>query len=456
LVLNLEDVLLELGELKELVLKVLKSRIVGVELSQHVIDSVLPEPVILGEVIKESHDSSSGSLNRTSQKKDDLNDFLISGNPGIERISFGLGLVLLAPVLDVLGGLQNMGSSSVNGSLNLIKSRLKSALLVIKLNIDLEEGLQDKLGHVPSTADSLLHLVKRVLGSVEESLIHGPVVVLGQLLDFLGGNRLNMLIELVRADSLDEILYSSLNLEVLGLELLGLFLDPLLLHLDELIKSEGLGILGKVDQDSLGERFEVVLNTVLHDIIDVNNQLFKLGEALMNVIEITIDVHGSPGEGNHTGSEFVLEIFQVRHKKRLGVGSDLVDDSVVLSEDELELVLVGLELILLQQDDLGRLRDINGTNSREALSFSDEGHDLRVEVDIQLVVLRMSDDKGSLEASLGTINLGGPFLPPEILIGEEGVTNFVVGLDKLLGASKLDDVWRELFHGNRNPIEQMS
>jgi hypothetical protein len=291
---------------------------------------------------------------------------------------------------------------------------------------------------------------------VEESLIHGPVVVLGQLLDFLGGNRLNMLIELVRADSLDEILYSSLNLEVLGLELLGLFLDPLLLHLDELIKSEGLGILGKVDQDSLGERFEVVLNTVLHDIIDVNNQLFKLGEALMNVIEITIDVHGSPGEGNHTGSEFVLEIFQVRHKKRLGVGSDLVDDSVVLSEDELELVLVGLELILLQQDDLGRLRDINGTNSREALSFSDEGHNLRVEVDIQLVVLRMSDDKGSLEASLGTINLGGPFLPPEILIGEEGVTNFVVGLDKLLGASKLDDVWRELFHGNRNPIEQMS
>lgn len=68
----------------------------------------------------------------------------------------------------------------------------------------------------------------------------------------------------------------------------------------------------------------------------------------------------------------------------------------------------------------------------------------------------MSDDEGSLKASLGTINLGGPFLPPEILIGEEGVTNFVVGLDELLGASQLDDVWRELFHGNRNPIEQMS
>jgi hypothetical protein len=269
---------------------------------------------------------------------------------------------------------------------------------------------------------------------VEESLIHGPVVVLGQLLDFLSRDRLNMLIELVRADSLDEILYSSLNLEVLRLELLGLFLDPLLLHLDELIKSEGLGILGKVNQDSLGERFEVVLNTVLHDVIDVDDQLFKLGEALMNMVQVTINVHGSPSEGNHTWSKFVLKIFQMRNKKRLSVGSNLVDDPVVLSEDELKLVLVGFELILLQQDDLGGLRDVDGANSGKALGFSDESHNLRVKVDVELVVLRMPNDQGSLETSLGTINLGGPFLPPEILIGEEGITNFVVVLNELLGA----------------------
>jgi hypothetical protein len=46
----------------------------------------------------------------------------------------------------------------------------------------------------------------------------------------------------------------------------------------------------------------------------------------------------------------------------------------------------------------------------------------------------MSDDQSSLEASLGSVNLSGPFLPPEVFIGEEGVTNFVVGLDELLRA----------------------
>jgi hypothetical protein len=298
-------------------------------------------------------------LDGTSQEKDDLNDFLVSGNPSVERISLRLGLVLLAPVLNVLGRFENMGSSSVNGSLDLIEGGLESAGRLVKLNIDLEEGFQDELGHVSSSANSLFHLVERVFGSVEKSLIHGPVIIFGELLDFLSGDRLNMLVELVRADSLDEILNCAFNLEVLGLELLRLFLDPFLLHLDEVIKSEGLGILRKVDQDSLGERFEVVLNTVLHDVINVDDQLLKLSEALMNVVKVTINVHGSPGKSDHTGSQFVLKIFEMRNKERLGVGSDLVDNSVVFSEDELKLILVGLEFVFLEKDDVGRLWDLN-------------------------------------------------------------------------------------------------
>jgi hypothetical protein len=68
----------------------------------------------------------------------------------------------------------------------------------------------------------------------------------------------------------------------------------------------------------------------------------------------------------------------------------------------------------------------------------------------------MSDDQGSLKAGFGTINLSGPFLPPEVLIGEEGVTNFVVSLHELLGAGQLDDFWWELLHRNRDPVEQVS
>ena len=46
-------------------------------------------------------------------------------------------------------------------------------------------------------------------------------------------------------------------------QLLGLSVDPLGLHLDEVVKSVGGGVGGQVDQDGLGQGLEVVLNTVL-------------------------------------------------------------------------------------------------------------------------------------------------------------------------------------------------
>ena len=85
-----------------------------------------------------------------------------------------------------------------------------------------------------------------------------------------------MLVESVRADSVDQILYGLLNLVILAFELLRLGIDPLRLHLNELIESVGGGVGGQVDKDSLGEGLEVVLNSVLHDVIDVNDELLKL------------------------------------------------------------------------------------------------------------------------------------------------------------------------------------
>jgi hypothetical protein len=181
--------------------------------------------------------------------------------------------------------------SSVNGALDLVKSWLKSASVTLKVDIDLKEWLQYLLWHVSSTADSLFHLVEGILGGMEKSLIHGPVVVFGELLNFLSGDWLNMLVKLIRANCLDKIFDSSFDLVVLGLEFLGFLSDPLFLHLDELIESEGLGILWEVDKNGLGETLKVVLNSVLHDIVDVDDELLKLGKTLMNMVEITINVH---------------------------------------------------------------------------------------------------------------------------------------------------------------------
>ena len=217
---------------------------------------LLPKPVESIETEEESSDTVLSSLDGTSQKKNNLDNFFILGNPVIEWLSKLFWLIFLIPVLNVLGRFQNVGSSSVNGRLDFSKSWLKGAVSFtasssLKMDIDLEEWLQDLLWHVSSSADSFFHLIERIFGSVEKSLIHGPIVVLGKLLDFLSRDWLNMLIKLVRADGLDKILNSSFNFVVLGLKLLRFFSDPFRLHLYELIKSEGLSILWKVDQNSL-------------------------------------------------------------------------------------------------------------------------------------------------------------------------------------------------------------
>jgi len=182
-------------------------------------------------------------------------------------------------------------SSSVNSALDLVKSWLKSAGVTLKVDIDLEEWLQDLLWHVSSTADSLFHLVEGILGGVEKSLIHGPVVIFGELLNLFSGDWLNMLVKLIGANCLDKILDSTFDLVVLRLEFLGLLSDPLFLHLDEFVESEGLGILREVDKNGLGKTLKIVLNSVLHDIVDVDNELLELGKTLMNMMEIAINVH---------------------------------------------------------------------------------------------------------------------------------------------------------------------
>jgi hypothetical protein len=63
------------------------------------------------------------------------------------------------------------------------------------------------------------------------------------------------------------------------------------LHLDKIIESKRLGILRQINKDGLGKSFEVVLYTVLHDVVDVNNQLLEFCKALMDVVKVTINVH---------------------------------------------------------------------------------------------------------------------------------------------------------------------
>jgi hypothetical protein len=62
--------------------------------------------------------------------------------------------------------------SAVDGALNLLKSGLKGADVALQVDINLEEGFKHLLWGISATANSLLHLVKGVLGGVKKGLIH--------------------------------------------------------------------------------------------------------------------------------------------------------------------------------------------------------------------------------------------------------------------------------------------
>ena len=143
------------------------------------------------------------------------------------------------------------------------------------------------------------------------------------------------------------------------------------------------------------------------------------------------------------------------NKKRFGVWSDLVDNAVVFLEDELKLVVVHLELVFLEKDDLGALWDVD-SNSGKTFGFSDEGKDLRVEVNIKFVVLWMSDYQSSLQSGFSFLNLMRPLLSPEVLEREECVTDLVVHLDESSGLLLLDEVLWELLHWSGDSMEEMS
>lgn len=167
LVLNIHDRLQDAVEVLELFFEVLELRVVLVEELESLVSTPGPKPRVGCKALEELVDLVLGALDGTSQEQDDLNDLLVLGNPVVEGLTLLLRLVLLVPVLHFLGALEHMGSSTVNSGLHLLKRWLEHRLATLKVHVHFEEGLQDLLGGVPTATDTFLHLIKRVLGSVE-------------------------------------------------------------------------------------------------------------------------------------------------------------------------------------------------------------------------------------------------------------------------------------------------
>ena len=146
------------------------------------------------------------------------------------------------------------------------------------------------------------------------------------------------------------------------------------------------------------------------------------------------------------------------HQKTLRIWSDLVDDSIVFTKHELQLIVVGLELFLLEKYNFCTFGDFD-TDTRQALGLSNESKDLCIEIDVQLVVVRMSDDEGGKQTCLCFFYLDNPPLTPFVFEVEESVGNaIVVGylLDWLLGLLCPQQLFWEVLHGNRCSMEKVA
>ena len=113
--LNFLNTSLKLLERLQFLLVVFKGRLIPLELLEGILGLVRPEPAIVGKALQEFAHRVLGALNRTSQKKDNLNNFLVFSNPVVEWLSFVFRLVLLEPKLHFFGGFEHVRSSTVNG-----------------------------------------------------------------------------------------------------------------------------------------------------------------------------------------------------------------------------------------------------------------------------------------------------------------------------------------------------
>ena len=126
-----------------------------------------------------------GTLDRTSQEKDDLDNLTIFGDHGVESLSLASGSVLLVPSIKILGASKDSSGSLIDGLLDVLEVWLQLDIMVVKIDIDLEEGvLVVRSTSAGLSNNSILHSIKRILGSIQEGLIEVPEIVSLDLFGF--------------------------------------------------------------------------------------------------------------------------------------------------------------------------------------------------------------------------------------------------------------------------------
>mmetsp|Transcript_2860 Transcript_2860/g.7980 ORF Transcript_2860/g.7980 Transcript_2860/m.7980 type:complete len:422 (+) Transcript_2860:3481-4746(+) len=232
-----------------------------------------------------------------------------------------------------------------------------------------------------------------------------------------------------------------------------------LLHVDELVQRDELLLLGQVHEEHVPHVLEVGVDAVLHQVIHRHHKLLKLVQLLPDLLEVGLDVHGGPRERDHAGPHLELEVLDVRLQEVGHDGLHELRDAPVLLEEVGQLVVVGLELLLLEQHHLGGLRHLDAAHAVHAPRLADQLQDLGVEVDVEaLAVVRVLDQERRLQPGLHGLDGVDPGLVPERLELDQRLRHLVVHANELLGVLAGQDrrVALELPHGALDALVEVA
>ena len=110
--------------------------------------------------------------------------------------------------------------------------------------------------------------------------------------------------------------------------------------------------------------------------------MIKLIQTLMNVLKITVDIHRSPSQSDHTRSELKLQILKMWLKEIFGNWLNLSKNFLMLIKNILKLVEVHLEFFFLKENDSSCFWDLNML-SFKTFSFTNKLKNSNIEVDIK-------------------------------------------------------------------------
>jgi hypothetical protein len=354
----------------------------------------------------------------------------------------------LAPVVQPLGAAQHQHGGLVDGVLHVAERGREPHGGHRQLHVDLEEGaLDEEEAAAAAAAHPLLERVQRLARAAEGGLEQQRVVVPHHALDVRLPHGRHVGAERVRRDEVDKVLHRELHLHVEPLQLLAHLHGVAALALEERLQREG-RLRGKIHQLGLGHTKQVLLHAALRDVVDVGHDLLQLQQAGGDVQLEGVDVHGGPGQRLHAGPEARVQVAEVRAQQRQRHGQHAAAHALVLAQQVLQVVVVGLEAVLLQQHDARALRHLL-PEPVQALGLADQLQDLLVEVDVQPPVHRVAHDERGGQAGLGLVHALHPGLVPQELEGHERACQLVVGADDALGVlgGEHVGVGLELFHG---------